>query len=1585
MEDRARTPQTPAGAAAVVVEAAARLGEEAAPGAGALWELAAALEALRDLSGARLTEPITLERLALLADRLVALVAGGEGQVREQARLAAFALLDLLRLPPVLRAINEARAVAPWMERMVALCDAADFTVGRLLRQRVVQYGARTLFKILGPGRGRRWSWLDVAAEVDRAARGLLALLGETAGKRVAILAENRPEMAFLDLACLATGVVDVMVPAGSTDRDVGYILRHARASAVVVSTEAQLQKVLQQRAQLEGLDHVIVMDELLPAPRGVLTLSQLKERASQVEKSRVRRLEEAVRSTDLASVMYTSGTTGVPKGIMFTQRNIVSKRFARALALPEIGDRDVFLCYLPLCHTFGRYLEMLGTIFWGAAYVFASGVAPRVLVEDMQRVKPTVFISIPQKWMQFHERIAGMVDVEEGSDAEILAATRAVTGGKLRFGLSAAGYLDPDVFRFFQRQGVELMSGFGMTEATGGITMTPPGQYRDNSIGKALPGIELRLEEDGELKVRGPYVTIGYLDPEEGGGGLEDGWLRTGDIMEADADGFLSIVDRKKEIYKNTRGQTIAPQRVENLFRDFEEVKRVFLVGDHRDFNTALIFPNLAFAGADLAGMSGAERHAYFRSHVASVNRFLAPFERITDFALVERDFEEARGELTKKGTPRRRQIEENFAAVIDEMYQQSDVRLDVLGLEVRVSRRLLQALGLTAQDFSVEQGDIQLRASGARLPVALLRARGAECEVAAGACRYWLDRPVVDLERLLTTPTFWLGNESLVGFASLDVSWRRRRPGLRRDIRWLGRERPVPDLARLRQQVDERAASQQLDVMDVHLAAMAIEGGKEKDALAGLRLLARALGDSGENLAEPARIVLRRAAAAKSSALRRRAFQILAPCERPAVFPETLQSYQPGLDQLLDRETISLLCERGLEDEKLAPFLEMVERVVARGDGAKPALDVAAAVALLKFLAAYGARHPTRFEVARLRIIQCEVLARSPRVRKEAGRLLYRLIDGFRAWLGEAQLIAVDPETGREYRWEDVVTIEEEADPEEAERILSAIKSTTLIGESVFLFSGGDVPRLKDIPPGGIWVSHVGREHGKSVYRVTVHTRHRDSCDFAVNLNRDLGPKAVSAELNWHVLTSEPRGRHSLVERLGGFWPEYGLWSEEYASLRTVERMVRHLARQRSDEGRRRLLQTWKHFVWNGLAAYFEFWERTGRTLVLGNPTPDNVIVPEYDYYTNTRIVSISDRRPFAGLMPLMAAHWAEFIVPIEEKHELLHGVAGRELIFSALLEIAGEAEGIGLLEGALAEPACAAEPEGFRGALGAFLEQVRREGFCPARLQFAIDRYHRWAALNPEAEAQAKASTLQTLHESYRLDEVAARCPEARARFFRKTVFAAAREPLASGLEGLIARLRERRVESDELVELVSALRAPDLLPDEDYFLTRLGFPHLRPEDAADFISSGGAGRAETDIVVTLEDDFGDVFRVRRPMNPKEVARLYRLFITYNMDPAFGPLDQFLIAVGERGNLLGGLYYEIDEGGETAQLEKIVVAERHRKAGVSTGLMNEFFHRMRGAGVKTITTGFFRPEYFYGFGFRIERKYAGLVKVL
>ncbi|UCC71857.1 MAG: GNAT family N-acetyltransferase [Gemmatimonadota bacterium] len=1522
-------------------------------------------------------EQLDLERLAGLLERSVERLASGEADPELGLREAAWGVLDLVRHPAVLRRLSAGGATGPWAQRILSAVEASHLTVGPLFRQRVEAYTTGVLFEVPSPAGDASLTWSDVAKRVGVLARGLTVLYHPERPARIAILSENRVEVALLDLACLTSGLVNVMVPANATDADVGYILKHAQVGTVVVSKREQLDKVERNRASLPDLEHVITIEPLDDVVGTVMRLRDVEDRAAEVPASLIEERSNEVRIDDLATIMYTSGTTGVPKGIQYSHRNLVFKRFARALALPEIGDRDVFLSYLPLFHTFGRYLEMLGCVFWGARYCFLLDPSVDALIEGMRRYNPTVFISVPRKWIQLYEAIGKLADPLHAPDEEIREAVVRLTGGRLRWGLSAAGHLDVDIFRFFHKQGVQLLSGFGMSEATGGITMTPPFQYRDNSLGVALPGIDLKLAEDGELLMRGPYVMMGYLDPPDDEPSFdEEGWFHTGDLMRLDDDGHIRLVDRKKEIYKNVKGETIAPQRIENLFREFASVGRAFLVGDHREYNTLLIYPNPAYEELDFASMSPQEVRDHFRSLVVSVNKFVAPFERIVDFAVIDRDLDADRGELTPKGTPRRGVVVENFADVIETLYRRT--YLHVGGVELTLPNWLFQALGLTAQDVRVDADKLTLPSVGTELTVR----RVSETVVQVGACLYRCTGRALNLGALLATPRLWLGNDELFAFAPLELDDRQRPGRSADDIEWQERAEPFQPTAADREALAGSIRHSEWSLLDLDRAARLLLSADEECGRSAVRLLERVLTSSEEGpLTEPARFLLARGSEVCSADVRRRAFQLLVPFEKVTRFRDSVGRFLARDPLSLDSETRAVLCERSLPESKIEALIGLAWDVCGEAAAGREESERLAA-SLMDLLADYGGAHPTRYRRIRAFLVRAGLFGPTERLRERAGEARSALRDSFFKWLGPTLRIAVDTETGQEYRWEDVVVFEEGVDEGDRRRLLSAIKNSPFFSGSIFLLYGGRVVRLTDIPPGGVWIRLLGERHGKAVYRITVQTRDQDSYELAANLNRSLTAGQVQQEIDWLILCGDSGDREPVVEDFGGYVPEQDIWTEEFISGATLDREMRRLAR-RPDEGEG-LAQLWPFLAWSALSAFVDFWDRTGRRCEIAELSPTDIVVPTHDYHRGSRIVSLSVRCDHQGVLAMLQSFNERFVGSVEREYADLKGLVGWDVLFSSVLEVLGEQEGLATYERALEKDTVA--PDELRAALREYVSSVRGRGFLPMRLFFAAKRYRRWARLNDDATPQARASTLMELYDTYGLDRLAKTYPEVRLRFFRETVFRGSSPELTQGLDELIRRVRAGEMRDGELAAAVADLRHRlKVGSDDDYFLARIPFAHLRPEDAVDFVSSDLGGEYQSEIVVTLEDIDGNAFRVRHALLPKEVERLHRLFLAAKLEIRFGPEHRYLVAISDREQIIGGIFYAVEESGTGAHLEKIVVAERYRRKGVADGLMRQFFNRLRAAGVSTLTTGFFRPEYFYSYGFKIERRYAGLVKQL
>ncbi|HZZ85031.1 MAG TPA: GNAT family N-acetyltransferase [Anaeromyxobacteraceae bacterium] len=1513
------------------------------------------IDATREaFSGAR---PDLLEELRPLVELLLA--RAEEPDARGGARQALFALLDTVRRRLFTEALPPDR-VEPWLALLLPIVDRADYTVGELLRSRAETDPRTVALRVLGPD-GGDVSVAELGRRTRTIARGLLAVLRDDPGARVAILSENSLEAALCDLACLSNGIVDFPLPANAVAEQVVYMLRHSRAQVLLCSDDEQVSKVLPALGSLPDLRDIVVFSRACAERHGLLSLEQMVGQGGAFDDEARAARAARVRSRDLATVMYTSGTTGRPKGIQFTHQNLVTKRLCRGFALPSVGQGDVFLCYLPLYHTFGRWLELMGSIWWGATYVFARSPQQASLLEDFRSQRPTVFISVPKKWMEVHE--AAVRTAASDDPDEVTPHLRAIAGGRLRFGLSAAGYLDPALFRAFQRAGIELCSGYGMTEATGGITMTAPGQYVDGSIGKPLPGIEAVRAPDGELLIRGPYVSPGYFEPEEDDRSWNaEGFFGTGDLVALDPEGHFRITGRKKEIYKNRSGQTIAPQRVENLFRDFDAVAQAFLVGDHREYNTLLIWPNYEGQPA-LREKTPEELRELISSLVASANRFLAPFERVVSFRVLPRALDEDHGELTKKGSFKREQVEEGWKALVETMYEQRYLSLGVDGMELRLPNWLLREMGVLQQEVVLREG--RVRAGGRSLEVGSFESAPGSMRV--GDLAYDAGGRPLDLGSLLARPALWLGNEGLRAFlgeeAFVSLVARRRKAGaeIRLDPRaW------IPPSPGREQELLALVEKSPVSFHTIHAAGELLRA-ERPEASRAIAHLHDGLKDGTRDHGTLCRALLRRAADAPDEAVRRRAFRVLVPHEEPERTIETLRVFLDRMAPVASRdEDLVSMGEKGLSEPQVEVLLDFLASERARlPDPA--ASDRRLLVATMRLLTACTITHPAWYQRLRVPLARLsyhlveEVAARASEEHD-------RLRRGFSNWVGPNLRRALDPDSGEEYGWKEVVVFGPGIGFTARDLLLRALTDTTLMRASVFLFGKGALISLADVPPGGAVITFLGAQHGKSVYRLSLATRARETFDIAINVAEAMPASELREEVSWLLAAGAPP---PLVEAFGGYYPEYGIFTEEFIPGEDVGRAVTRLERQGE---LRRLESLWPFLAWTALSAHVDFWDRTGRTLALRVPSPAAFIIPSHDYQMGARLVSISDRSSCESFDELLERFSQHFVEWVEAAHAPLRGMVEDQLLFSAVVEALGLARAKPLVEQARS---------GRRGEGAArFLAVVEERGYTPKRVHFAARRYERWIAVNPSATLEAQSAMLGELWQTYRLPELEETWPDTRVRFFRQTIFAHARPELGEALDRLMARARQLPPGGLDLEEQVASIRGTvQSTAEEDYFLARMTYRYLKPTDDAALILLPSGGGYVTEVVVGLTNAEGRRFSVRAPATPREVAKLIHLFDEANLAVTFSAEHEFLLALDAKETVIGGLFYRAASA-DRVHMEKLVVSRKQRGKGVSDGLMREFMRRLKGRGVRALETGFFQPKYFRRYGFRTNPGSGGLV---
>jgi long-chain acyl-CoA synthetase len=569
--------------------------------------------------------------------------------------------------------------------------------------------------------------WHDIAVpEFRDTIRWLstgLRLLGVKPGDRVAILSENRPEWTMSDFAILTGAAITVPIYPTLLGWQIEYIINDAGVVTVICSNQEQLDKILETRSHCPTVHNVIVCDPPSPLPAGVLTFADVvaKGKAEEEKNGRARfdELRKSVKPADLATLVYTSGTTGNPKGAMLTHGNIASNVVAGCSVL-QMGTGWTALSFLPLSHILERMGEFC-YYYMGGTVAYAENVMKAA--DNMQEIKPDVFAAVPRVFEKMRSRVMDAVAtapparqkifhwalkvgeerlpyvVEEKpmplglkvkaaiADKLVFKKILARLGGNVKFVLSGGAPLSAELAAFFIGAGLQIYEGYGLTETSPVIAVNKKGKRKLGSVGPILPGVEVKIAEDGEILSRGPHIMKGYWNnPEATAQAIDkEGWFHTGDIGEITPDGFLRITDRKKDIIINAYGKNIAPQPLEALLKSSPYIGTPVLIGDKRKYLSALIVPNFEKLERDAQGLGIAFNSrdelvsndrvvALMQEELDRFNQNLDRQEKIRRFKLLPRDFTIEDDEITPSLKVKRKNIDTKYKHLIDEMYVDED-----------------------------------------------------------------------------------------------------------------------------------------------------------------------------------------------------------------------------------------------------------------------------------------------------------------------------------------------------------------------------------------------------------------------------------------------------------------------------------------------------------------------------------------------------------------------------------------------------------------------------------------------------------------------------------------------------------------------------------------------------------------------------------------------------------------------------------------------------------------------------------------------------------------------------------------------
>lgn len=547
-----------------------------------------------------------------------------------------------------------------------------------------------------------------------------LASLGVKRGDKIAIISENRPEWVIADMAMVCLGVINVPIYPTLTPKQIEFISNDAEVKMAIVSNSLQLGKVQKIKKDVPSLGRVIIMtDKGDAAAQEALAFFSVYAIGEEFEKSHPKYLAQNIsqaKPTDLLTIIYTSGTTGNPKGVMLTHHNLVANIKAAADIIP-FGPQEILLSFLPLCHSFERMAGYYTALSCAATVAYAESV--ETVRDNLLEIRPTIVTTVPRLFERFRSRILKQVDsapparqsifywalgvgrkyVRQKKHGKVSIAVQAqyalasklvfgklrekVTGGRIKFFVSGGAALPRDLGEFFEAIGMTIIEGYGLTETSPVLTVNRLDDYEFGAVGKPVPGVEIKIAEDGEILAKGPNIMRGYYKNDKATEEVidKDGWFHTGDIGMFNRNGHLIITDRKKHLFVSSGGKNIAPQPIENLLLQCKYVDQVVLIGDGKMYLTALIVPEFEnlkqFALREKIDFSDQEGLVHssdvrtlFQQEIQMLQKDLPQFERVRRFELLSSPLTVENGEITPTMKVKRKVVEQKYASLIEKMY---------------------------------------------------------------------------------------------------------------------------------------------------------------------------------------------------------------------------------------------------------------------------------------------------------------------------------------------------------------------------------------------------------------------------------------------------------------------------------------------------------------------------------------------------------------------------------------------------------------------------------------------------------------------------------------------------------------------------------------------------------------------------------------------------------------------------------------------------------------------------------------------------------------------------------------------------
>jgi len=1466
-----------------------------------------------------------------------------------------------------LRTLPSGEMRVKWAENVFRILQLTNFSLLDLLQQRVSEHPHRILFSDMSSSPPVDWTYLQISHHLREIAA---TFLGLSNSPRVALYTENCLEGACSDLACLSYGIFITPLSPHFKSDVLRNIFDRLEINIALADSEERLQVLSRLRDQTQKPFRILSLTDATGGAKDTDFLPEACKRNPPQEIERILEMRPPFQYNQVATTMFTSGSTGMPKGVSFSVYNIVSKRFARAAALPEI-DEQTFLCYLPLYHTFGRYLEMTGAIYWHGTYVFAGNTSAETLLNLFPKINPTGFISIPLRWLELYEKCSDRIAGLEHPGLR-QAAVREVVGQRLSWGLSAAGYLDPKVFRFFNSFGISLCSGFGMTEATGGITMTPPGQYREGSVGIPLPGVYTRLNDDSELELSGHYIAR-YLEDAGPGdiipvpGQVEPDYrMPTGDVFRVTDDGFHEIVDRVKDIYKNNKGQTVAPAVVEKKFTGVPGFRQTFLVGDNRPYNVLLIVPDTT--DSLYQSLTGNNREEYFHGIIMAVNSEVAPYERVINFSLLDRDFDREHGELTPKGSFNRKVIEKNFLPLIESLYSSNTISLQAGEFTILIPKWFYRDLGILESDILFKSGKLFNRRTRTALPV---RRSGSET-VSIGDFSYQIAGNTIDIGVLTRQPRLWVGNSALIRFCPVREGWDLDPGAFNLTVRLRH------FIARDTSQIPALTSIRNIHLQKMNDLIMQAYSSPSTEAIAALEHLGGMFPDLELKMADLLRQRLEVLAYHPEEEIRVLAYRlILLKAPRPELIPQLPAFIESG-KSFLNEESIRIIASGNLGKHRLDALKQRLYfyRTHLKWPASRKTRSQFTDV--LNLLYSFALNHldfyvPVRAELSRW------ILHRQDRsLSRRAEELFNQLANSF-----ESRIEKRFPSCPVEF-WNKKLVFEHGISDHVKKRILEIFKTSTFFQESVLLtFNEWDFS-LDEVPDHGIWILRMVSFKEFLHFRLSINTVTGKHFDLHMVMSEKPGYRPKPDTFYWLAsLAGFPYGP-SVAPLLGSSRPGLGVLTTQLIGGLTAWDKIREIAAIHQSAGHVRT-NAWKKIFIQAFSVVFKAWHHSGYQIVPGAITPVNIAIPEMDFRESAVILSLAGWSDYQNTLSLVEPMIQDFYCRTAALYPLSRKELKIRWIFDACIEALGKTEASSFLARLYEETdnkkiLCFDNFE-LKHHLETYLKEELNNFYFPLALYNAIDQYADWIRMNPLTTATAREQTLMELMELYRLRHDPA---PVRYCFYRYTYFTDKPAPLKNAFDRLLNAMKASPmvlpVQHLELSELQAEINDAD----DKMVFTRMVFPRLQGKQRLDLVRIGDKSSGHLVVRFQIQDEMGRHYLIREPVEPREIGQLYQLFFREKYPKEILKEDHQLVVTDEDERVIGGVTWRYLEEKQVL-LDGIVVTSSLQGRGLARAMMENFFTTMSALDISLVKAHFLFGNYFMKHYFDVDEKWGALVKVL